>query len=64
MFERIIGDVSHRRIISHVRDPERDGETHIHETVFEGGTRIRVNLQTYEVMVNGNRVDTILRGGS
>jgi hypothetical protein len=67
MFNDIIGGVANQRIVSHERDPDRIGraaaeppEPHIHETTFEDGTTIRVNLRTYEVMVNGRTVETTL----
>jgi hypothetical protein len=63
-FGNIIGDVSNSRIVRHAVDPEQFTRTfglpemHIQETEFECGKVIRVNLQTYEVFVNGNPVNT------
>ena len=68
-FNKVIGSVVNQTIVSHVRDPNRmvDGvlrtpdlptEPHIHETKFADGTVIRVNLQTYQVWLNAQEIDT------
>ncbi|MCL1831513.1 MAG: DUF5696 domain-containing protein [Oscillospiraceae bacterium] len=66
IFDRIIGNVANQRIVSHENDPDRltrkatePPEPDVYETTFEDGTKIRVNLKTYEVQVNGKTVDAI-----
>ncbi|MCL1788843.1 MAG: DUF5696 domain-containing protein [Oscillospiraceae bacterium] len=52
MFKELIGDVAGQRITDHKRLSDDE-----YETVFEGGKKIYINLDTLELKINGKPVD-------
>jgi hypothetical protein len=52
MFDDLIGDVVNSEIVKHSRVGLDE-----YETEFADGTKIRINLITYELRINGDRVD-------
>ncbi|MCL2036178.1 MAG: DUF5696 domain-containing protein [Oscillospiraceae bacterium] len=52
MFDELIGDVLHERIVKHTRLEDDE-----FETVFESGKTIYINLRTSELAINGVTVD-------
>jgi hypothetical protein len=52
MFKDLIGDITGERIVRHERVAVNE-----YETEFEGGKKIRINLNTYELKINGRSVD-------
>jgi hypothetical protein len=56
MFDEIIGDVINVPIVKHRRIIENEVQTAF-ETEFANGKTVYINLSTYELRVNGQRVD-------